>query len=401
MNKKVSLGVCISLVIIAVTASFAGTMVFSKQIYNRIISNISQRAESYDAANEIYKLISDNFYGKLDDFNNNLDAHVAKGYVDGLGDSNCCYMSSSEYAEYINRTEIGITGAGVETGFNGDKNEMYISYDYEGAPAKTAGLEAGDVILSVNGTQVPAKNRKSLAAKFYGTKLQTVSLEYERAGAKNTAELIMGFSIPSVIVRDVDGAGYIRISRFYKKTPEEFETALAAIKESGTSSVVIDVRNTNEGTIEYASQTVDVIVGNVTGNIATAKYKNGKTKTFNANAGDYNDMDFAVLINSGTSGPAELFAVDIKDISHASLVGTTTAGVGTMQEIFTLEDGSAIRLTTALIVPYSELSSYNETGVSPTGDEIPMDESADILMLSSDEDIPLKTAAAILAENYS
>lgn len=401
MNKKVSLGVCVSLVIIAITATFAATMVFSKQIYNRIISNISQRAESYDAANEIYKLISDNFYGNLDDFNNNLDAHVAEGYVDGLNDSNCYYMTSSEYAEYTARMEQGITGAGVETGFNADKNEMYISYVYEGSPAQTAGLAAGDVITSVDNTPVTPKNRKNLASKFYGTKLQTVSLEFTRGGTKKKAELIMGFSIPSVIVRDVDGIGYIRISRFYKNTPAEFETALAAFRANGTKSVIIDVRNTSEGTIEYASQTVDVIVGNVTGNIAAAKYKNGKTKTFNANAGDYNDIDFAVLINSGTSGPAELFAVDIKDITHASLVGTATAGVGTMQEIFTLEDGSAICLTTALIVPYSESSLYNETGVSPTGDEIPMDESADILMLTAENDIPLKTAAAMLNDNYS
>ena len=97
MNKKISVGFCLSLVITAIAATFAITMVFSKQIYNGIISNISQRSQSFDSAEEINRIISNYFYGNLNEYNNNLGSSIAKGYVNGLNDSNSLYMTAGEY----------------------------------------------------------------------------------------------------------------------------------------------------------------------------------------------------------------------------------------------------------------------------------------------------------------
>ena len=401
MNKKVSLGVCISLVIISITATFAVTMVFSKQIYNRIISNISQRSESYDAADEIYRIISENYYGSLDDYNNNLDAYVAEGYVEGLEDSGCFYMTSSEYADYNDRLENGITGTGIETYFNTGENKLYISYVYPDSPAAGQGLEAGDVITAINDETVTRKNYTELTSYLTGSKLSMVTVEYERDEVTKTADVMLGFSIPSIITKETDGVGYIRITTFGKSTADEIDVAMAAFKDSGIDNVVFDVRNTSDGTVAYAAKAIDVLVPNVS-NIAVAKSKDGDSKSFTSSGTDYGTMNFAVLINSGTSGPAELFAADLRDISYAVLVGQTTAGVGTMQEIFTLDDGSAISLTTALIVPYGgESTVYNSVGISPAdGGNVTLGSDAgDILMLTSEQDNQLRTAITLLTEN--
>lgn len=402
MNKKISLGLCISLVVIAVAATFAITMVFSKQIYNGIISNISQRAQSYEGAEEINKIISNYYYGDLDEYNNNLGASLAEGYVNGLNDSSSYYMSASEYADYIDKTENGLSGVGIEASFDYSSNKLIVSYVYAGSPAANESLKAGDIITSVDSEAVTRSNYSTLSKKLYGSKLQTVAVEYQRDDNKITVQLMTGFSIPSIISKTGGSNGYIRISRFYKNTPSELETVLKDMENNGVDSVVFDVRNTSEGTIKYAAQTIDVIVPNITGNIASARDRDGKDKqTFPAQSSSYS-MNFAVLINGGTSGAAELFACDLRDISYAQLVGTTTAGVGTMQEIFTLDDGSAILLTTALVVPKNgDNAIYNKVGVTPTMEVTPLFTSSDVLLLTETQDNQLQAALNLLSSSNS
>lgn len=393
MNKKVSLGVCLSLIIIAVAATFAITMVFSKQIYNGIISNISQRAQTYEGAEEINKLISNYYYGKLDEYNNNLGASLAEGYVNGLNDANSYYLTASEYTEYVDRLENGLSGIGVESSFSYNTNQLIISYVYDGSPAANAELKSGDIITAINNETVTRSNYSSLRNNLYGSKLQTVTLEYMRDDVTKTAQVMTGFSIPSIISKTGGTNGYIRINRFYKNTPDELQAALEDMKNNGIECVVFDVRDVSEGTIAYAAQAIDVIVPNISGSIAVARDKNGKDKqTFPAQESSFS-MNFAVLINSGTSGPAELFACDLRDISLAQLVGTATAGIGTMQELFSLEDGSAILLSTALVIPKNgEDAVYNEVGVSPTIEVTPMFNESDVLLLSETQDNQLQIA---------
>ena len=129
MNKKISIGLCLSLIIVSITATFAVTMVVSKQIYNGIISNISQRSQTYESVDEISKIISNYFYGTVED-RSYLNSALVEGYVNGLGDPNSVYLDAEEYAEYTDTLEGGITGVGVET-----------AYDYGNSPAQRAELD--------------------------------------------------------------------------------------------------------------------------------------------------------------------------------------------------------------------------------------------------------------------
>lgn len=400
MNKKVSIGVCISLVIIAVAATFAITMVFSKQIYNGIISNISQRSQSFDSADEINSLIANYYYGDLNEYNNNLGSSLAEGYVNGLNDANSYYMTASEYESYNNKIENGLTGVGVESFFDFSSNKLIITYVYDGSPAQKEGLKSGDVINRIDGETVRRSNYEKLSEKLFSSKLVSVSVEYTRKDYTKAAQMISGFAIPSIISKTGGTNGYIRIGRFYKNTSEELDAALASMQENGVESVLFDVRNTSEGTIKYAAQAIDVISPNNSGYIASAVDKSGKVKeTFPTHGTKYN-FNYAVLINSSTSGPAELFACDLRDILQAELFGTSTAGVGTMQELFTLDDGSAILLTTALVIPKNgETAVYDKEGVKPTREVTLLADSNEILMLSESEDNQLREAMNYLNSN--
>ena len=400
MNKKISLGLCISLIIIAVAATFAATMVVSKQIFSSIISNISQRSQTYESVDEISKIISNYYYGSVDD-QSKLNASLAEGYVNGLSEGSNIYLSSAEYSAYTAKLEGGVSGIGVETAYNYQTGQFVITYVYEGSPAEKAGLKAKDAITAIDNTAVTMSNYISMRDLLYGSRLSTVTVEYERNGETKVVEPMLGFSIPSVSSRLIGNVGYIKISGFYKNTAEEFKAAAEKLIEQGAESMIFDVRNTSDGSIDYAARTIDVIVPAISDNIAVAKDKNGnvyKKKIYTAENSSIT-MPFIVLINNYTSGPAELFACDLRDISQAQLVGTKTAGIGTMQELFPLEDGGAVLLTVALIEPRAgEAAVYDGVGIEPTvevtlnsGDPLNID------LLAQDEDNQLSTAVNMLA----
>lgn len=400
MNKKISIGLCLSLIIVSITATFAVTMVVSKQIYNGIISNISQRSQTYESVDEISKIISNYFYGTVED-RSYLNSALVEGYVKGLGDPNSVYLDAEEYAEYTDTLEGGITGVGVETAYDYGSGSFVITHVYEGSPAEKAGLKARDVVTAIDNTTVTRGNYSTLSERLYGSRLTSVKVEYERDGETKVVEPLLGFSIPSVVGSLSGNVGYVRITGFYKNTAAEFKEAVTKLREQGAESIIFDVRNTSKGSIDYAAQVIDVIVPAISDNIAVAKDKSGnvyKNKVYTAENSSVS-MPFAVLINSYTAGPAELFACDLRDISQAQLIGTASAGVGTMQELFALEDGGAVLLTVALIEPKGgEQAVYDKVGITPTVEvTLSSGDDANLMLLTGEQDNQLATALNMLA----
>ena len=400
MNKKVSLGICISLIVISIAATFSVTMVASKKIYNGIISNISQRSRMYSSIDEINQIVSNYFYGSTQD-SSLLNASLSDGYINGLGDAASRYMTSEEYSEYTARLEGGITGVGIETAFDYKNDSFVVTHVYAESPADTAGLKKGDIITAIGNVTVTRKNYASLSEALYGNILSSVEIEYERDGETKMVEPLLGFSLPSVIGRNEGNVGYIKINGFYKNTAEEFRAEIDRLTLEGAESFVFDVRNTSDGSIDYAAQVIDVIVPAISGNIAVARDKNGeiyKEKIYTAENSSVN-KPMAVLVNGSTLGPAELFACDLRDISQAILVGTKTAGIGTMQELFTLESGGAILLTVAIVEPKNGADAvYDGKGIEPavnvtliSGDD------ANVSLLTPEQDNQLTTAINLLS----
>ena len=127
-------------------------------------------------------------------------------------------------------------------------------------------------------------NFAQLQNMLYGSLLSSVSVEYERDGETKVAEIMSGFSIPSVKTNIYGNVGYIKISGFYKNTASEFKAAIEKLMADGAESLVFDVRDVSSGTIDYSAQVIDVIVPAISDNIAVAKDKDGnvyknKTKT--------------------------------------------------------------------------------------------------------------------------
>jgi len=139
------------------------------------------------------------------------------------------------------------------------------------------------------------------------------------------------------------------------------------MQENTVTSVILDLRNSSGVDLDVAAEIIDVIVpvGNEgTGAIFTAQNADGEiVKQVSSDASSLN-MSFVVLVNDRTECAAELVACDLRDFGKAVLFGEPTSGHGTLQQIFTLEDGGAVTLTVAEIKPYIS-ESFDEKGVSP------------------------------------
>lgn len=397
MNKKISLGLAIALIFLAVALTVTITMTVSMNIYNGIIKDVADRSSLYYTVSEIDDLVRENYFGVLNE--NLLNANLSDGYINGIGDRYSYYMTADEYASYEEEEKGNKGGIGIIAVYDSTNNNIYVSEVSAGSPAQLQGISKGDIITAVDGTKVSATNYSDLIEALNGEKLTNVQVTFTHGEENKTVSVARGYHAQTVYY-SVDGTvGYIKITAFYDSTAEQLEDALSYMSKNSVSSVIFDVRSTETGTIKSAVQCIDVlapVATEGTGSIATAVDKDGNTlETFSSDS-DSVSFQMVVLVNSGTSGCAELFACDLRDFGMAQLVGTKTAGNGTMQKIFELSDGSAVSLTVAKILPYKS-ESFNGVGLEPDYKvEMTAEQNARLQLLAKEDDVQYQKAIELL-----
>lgn len=401
MNKKISLGLALALVFISIAVTVSITMTVSMRSYNSIIKDLPSRSKLYSTVSELDDVVRNNYYGEIND--GLLSADLSSGYARGLGDRHSYHMTAAEYAIYQDEIAGKKIGIGIIPFYHPVDMAIYVAEVSENSPAAIMGLKKGDKITAINEEQVTAYNYKELMNKLTGDNLSTVALTYQHEdGVTLHASVVKGYNAQTVYTSLNDMVGYIKITEFYEPTAKQLKNAVEALMTQGATSLIFDLRGCQNGTIAAAASALDVLVpvaSEGTGALATAKAKDGTVKkTFTAEA-DSVSMPMEVLVDRGTSGPAELFACDLRDYGKAQLIGETTAGNGTMQEAFPLSDGGAIVLTMALIEPYVS-APYNINGLTPDHPVELTPEKREILpVLSQEEDDQYQKAFSLLTKN--
>ena len=397
MSKKISLGLAISLIFLAIALTITVTMMVAMGIYNDIIKDVSARSGVYSNISEIDDLIRKNYYGEINE--NLLNTMMSDGYVAGIGDRYSYYMTPDEYAKHKEEEKGNKVGIGVIAVYDSKNNNIYVSEVSVGSPAHIQGIEKGDVITAVDGVKVTSSNYSELLQSLEGAKLTNVQVTFTHNGTEKTVSVARGYSAQTVYYSIINEVGYIKINAFYSTTAKELEDALDYMKKSDVVSVIFDVRNNNTGLISNVVKCIDLIVPVATDGtnaVATAVDKNGNIIETFASDSDSVNFTMIVLVNSNTSGAAELFACDLRDFGLARLVGAKTAGNGTMQKIFELNDGSAVALTVAKILPYKS-DSYNDIGIQPDYVvELSAEQNSRLEMLSFEEDLQYQKAMDII-----
>lgn len=361
MNKKISLGLAISLVAIASAVTFILTSFFSLQSYNKKVVDVNEKAKKYNSLQHLDSFVREHFNGDIDE--KDLNNGILKGYVSGLGDKFSEYLSQDEYIDEqtVNAGEqigLGLTLTEDASGY------ILIENVLEDSPAAESGLVSGDVITSVAGIDVKETGFDEAMEAMKGSEGSTVELTVRHNGVDTSYTFTRrSIEVVSVTGTLVDGyIGYIKIDGFKQNTPEQFVETLQRLTSNGAEALLFDVRDTSEGVIDSVQECLDPLLPE--GIIATAEYKDGHTETIVYSDESAIKLPMAVLVNKNTSNVAELFAAALKDVNGAQLIGIKTSGNGSLQEITDFENGGAVKLTVAEIKTASE-KSYNKVGLSP------------------------------------
>lgn len=396
MNRKISLGAALAFVIIAAAVAVCITMLVSRDTFNRKISNVEQQEQMYQKIQKIDQVVSDNSLYDVD--SETLLNAIGQGVVSGIGDPYAEYYSSSEYQKLLDEQSGDAVGIGVLLQEDSSGDYAAVVQVYPDSPAESAGLQPGDLILEVDGSSVRGMELEEVSDALIGEKGTAVSLVYRRNGSDSTAEITRRqYSQSSVTYQVVDGdIGYLRISSFEENTPSQLNDALNNLQAQQVRGLVLDVRDNAGGDTGSCTECLDQLLPE--GVLGYTRTGSSQRQILATSDDSEIDLPMAVLVNENTSSMAELFAAAIGDYDKGDLVGTTTYGKGVLQTLYPLDDGSAVRITTAYFDPPA---SENFDGVGLTPDyEVPLGRDQLATMGSMDGDDQLEKAVSVLRSSW-
>ena len=365
MNRKISLGAAITLAIMFSTVTFIITMIYSRNAFDSMVFNIKERETMYSKLSEVDRLVRQRYYNRIDE--DTLGQELIKGYMAGIEDKYGAYMTAEQYSEL----QSGYQGKTVDIGLViSQHSEGYILIDgvYDDSPASLSELMPGDLIVKVDDINVSLETYEQAVLALKGDPGTTVDLTIRRENVDTPYTITRRkVNVPSVYGEMIEGnIAKLKITEFNDNTPDQFFKIFTQLRTEGASGFIFDLRNNPGGTVESVCRILDTLLPE--GPIVSALYKGAsEPEVLFSSDEDSVDAPMVVVINSRTASAAELFAQALRDYNKARLVGTTSYGKGSMQEIHKLSDGSAIDITVALYTPpFSE--NFEGVGVKPDFD---------------------------------
>ncbi|MCL2694423.1 MAG: S41 family peptidase [Oscillospiraceae bacterium] len=361
MNRKFSLGVCISLVAIACAVTFVLTMNLSLNMYNRQIAGVGEREVINAKLQNIDSYVRTNVLKAIDE--DRLAAGIMSGYMAGLGDNKARYITASENYEFQQRTRGRIITAGVQVARD-ESGYIIITDVYDGSSAKLLGIEAGDLITQIDGVSVLEVGAESAIRLLSGEEGARVVLMTRRDGEDRRFTL-MRQEVELVSVRGTvyEDYGFIRITGFSENTGDQFEAMLNELTASGIGGLIIDLRGASGCVTAPMRQILERLLPR--GASAVGEYRNGDINNIIEITGDsFTNLPLTVITDGSTAEGGELLAAMLKDYAGAQLVGAPTKGDSVFTLTQMLRDGSAVTFSN-MRVRSGGGTSFDGEGIKP------------------------------------
>ena len=279
-----------------------------------------------------------------------LSYATIRGELAALNDPYSVFFTAREvkgFSAAVDGTAFG--GIGVELAYD-DASKTWRADDvFAGSPAAIAGMLAGDVLLTVDGTSLTGLDNAHAQALLRGTIGSVAQIGIARAGVPLAAPLQVtraAITPPVVTARLLPGnIGYVALHSFPQDAGTQVRVALVRLAAQGARATVFDLRGNGGG---YESAAVHVASDFIAaGPIVANAGRDGKRRVSPADGDAVPPLPLAVLVDGDSASGAELVAGAIQDRHAGTLIGARTFGKGVAQTMFALPDGSAIKLTTA------------------------------------------------------
>ena len=364
MNRKISVGMAVSIVILAMTVTFSITMLVAMRLFDSTVSSVKEKESMYNKIAEVDRYVRSNDYYQIDE--TTLYDRLTAGYLLGTGDKYARYYTASAYTDLMNAQNGTLLGIGVELAVD-QSGYAKVTKVYDESPAKEAGITVGCYITAVDGTDVKSLSGvDAIQTRLRGESGTSVNVTWlDSEATEHTVDLThSGYSTTTVDFQMLQGnVGYIKIRQFDASTPSELDYAIRSLSANNALSLVFDLRDNGGGLLDDALSCIDLVAPE--GTLAYAEDKYGNRTLLGSSTGESAiALPLVCLVNGNTASAAELFASSLRTLSGARLVGTTTMGKGTIQSSpQRLSDGSAVVVTVAKLL-CGDGSCFDGTGLT-------------------------------------
>ena len=297
---------------------------------------------------EILDMVEKNYVEPVD------SDKLMQGAINGLMkslDPHSSFMTAEMYKELETETRGSFGGIGIEITVL--KDVLTVVSPIEDTPAYNAGVKAGDQIIRIDGKSTKDITIMEAVSKLRGPKDTTVTITIMREGMAKPKDISITRSI--IKIRSIkskifdDHVGYIRISSFQERTGDDLKKALREIEAKGRplKGIVVDMRNNPGGLLNQSVEVSDAFLKRGVIVSTRGRSKSMESKSTAKDDGDEPTCPLVVLVNEGTASAAEIVSGALQDNGRALVLGTQTFGKGSVQTVIPLEDGAAMKLTTA------------------------------------------------------
>ncbi len=342
-------------VMIFTTVAGAGSSVKRPSLLNdKVVGKIA----------ELVELINYYFYDETDE--EEMANGLYAGLLASLDDRYTEYYTAQQHEDLQIAATQNYYGIGAQLKQEPDSMIVTIDHVYEGSPAEEAGLKDKDILVKVEEIESISMELSELVTHIRGEEGTTVHLQIMREGEPDYLEFDVmraNIDLPTVDHKMLDGnIGYIRILEFGAPTIRQFEEAVEDLETQGMQAMLLDVRDNPGGMITAVNGILDAMLPE--GTMVYTQDKYGKRQVYSSDEENQMDYPTVVLINGNSASASEILAGAVRDFEYGTLIGTKTFGKGVVQSIIPLEDGDAIKLTTAkYFTPKGE--NIHGTGIAP------------------------------------
>lgn len=318
-----------------------------------------------------------------------------EGMAHAVGDKYTQFFTPEQFRAFNDALDPEkISGIGVMIAADEASGNVHVTYVVPGTPAERAGLRVGDVFVAIDGTAIKGMTVDNASRLLRGSAGTLVAVNVQRQGEAQP----LAFSIkreevqpPTVVFRMLPGdVGYVWVMAFGKGTPDEFNTAIARLKEQGARAIVFDLRNDGGGYVDSALRISSRFIANKA--LVTVEERGEHATTIEADDQATIALPVTVLVNQYTASASEITAGALQDDGIGDLIGTKTYGKGVMQTLTPLPDGAAIKITTAhYLTPRHR--DINLRGIDP---DVRIEENRDARFGDVEKDAQLRAALQLL-----
>ncbi|MGO1076896.1 S41 family peptidase [Inquilinus sp. CA228] len=327
-------------------------------------SDATDTYKQLDLFGEVFERVRAEYVEQVSD--KQLIESAINGMLTSL-DPHSNFLNSDEFQDMQSQTRGSFGGLGIEVTM--ENGVVKVVSPIDDTPAAKAGVQAGDLIIAIDGKPIVNMSLNEAVDKMRGPVGSNIVITVRRGDTEPFDLTLARATIPveSVRWRTEGDIGYIRITSFTERTEDGLKRGIADIKKKlgdKLQGYVLDLRNDPGGLLDQAIAVSDAFIdkGEI---VSTRSRKADQAQRYNATPGDLADgLPLVVLINGGSASASEIVAGALQDHHRAVLMGTQSFGKGSVQTIIPLPGHGAMRLTTARYYTPSGRS-IQQLGITP------------------------------------